>query len=331
MGYDVSCEIRGHTKELLVQKLEDELKTTMEALENVQDTLCQSLTVDELIAALRCNGVVVADLLIEKDSIAQAVLLSDYLAHGVPEDCPVCGCASLSWASGRITCWGYVQGLSKCHYKSATCRRYKFVLPPAWADAAWFSELRGGGEADKKKGGKGKKTKKKTSVVGLALTGGLNLVEEKKTDSSEKVAVGSSSQGKSNLQLITQQLEKMIASAILVSDASWTKKTCRAQLSELFGGEAQIEANKAFVNSEILRLTQDLRAMSADQLAAYAEKCEAVTQEDIDACFGKDQASPKGRTAPEKCSPVLEVHRGYEQVKIYENQLTPKFVVLKSL
>ena len=117
MGYDANLEIRQHTGELLSEAAENELKTTMEALENVQDALCANLACDELIAALKLNGVSVSDLLIGPshssatgDSIAMAVLLSDYLAHGTPEDCPVCGKSSHLFTAGRITCWGYVNG-----------------------------------------------------------------------------------------------------------------------------------------------------------------------------------------------------------------------------
>ena len=131
MGYDVNLEIRQCTGEALSSAQENELKTTMEALEQTQDLLCLNLTHDDLIAALKLNGVDAADLLIEKDSIAMAVLLSDYLAHGTPQDCPVCGNAALSFSAGRVTCWGYVDGLSKCQFKAQSCQRYKFKLPKA--------------------------------------------------------------------------------------------------------------------------------------------------------------------------------------------------------
>jgi hypothetical protein len=128
MGYDVNLEIRECTGQALSDAKEKELKTTMEALEGVQDLLCLNMTHADLVAALKLNGVNAADLLIEGDSIAMAVLLADYLAHGIPQDCPVCGNSSLSFSAGRITCWGYVDGLSKCQHKAQSCQRYKFSL-----------------------------------------------------------------------------------------------------------------------------------------------------------------------------------------------------------
>jgi len=128
MGYDVNLEIRECTGQALSEAKEKELKTTMEALEGVQDLLCLNMTHADLVAALKFNGVNAADLLIEGDSIAMAVLLADYLAHGIPQNCPVCGNSSLSFSAGRITCWGYVDGLSKCQHKAQSCQRYKFSL-----------------------------------------------------------------------------------------------------------------------------------------------------------------------------------------------------------
>ena len=45
------------------------------ALRMCQDLLCENLSHDQLIQALRANGLSAADLLVERDSIAMAVLL----------------------------------------------------------------------------------------------------------------------------------------------------------------------------------------------------------------------------------------------------------------
>ena len=316
MGYDVNLEIRQCTGEALSSAQENELKTTMEALEQTQDLLCLNLTHDDLIAALKLNGVDAADLLIEKDSIAMAVLLSDYLAHGTPQDCPVCGNAALSFSAGRVTCWGYVDGLSKCQFKAQSCQRYKFKLPPTWAEAEWFVALSGDAQAVSakgRKGGKGGKSKGKEKQAApqkaaLILTAGLHLQEEKPAASANSVAI-ESAEARSIAQLMTQQLQKTIATAVRDQDGSWTKKKCRELLLTIFGEEA-VEQNKEFINAEILRITQDVREMPAAAVAALANSTKVVTQDDVQ---GTQASSRPAHSPPEKGSPILQVHRGYEQ------------------
>jgi len=316
MGYDVNFEIRQQTGELLSDAAEAELKTTMEALEAVQDLLCQNLTYDELIAALKANGVNPKELLIEKDSIAMAVLLSDYLAHGTPDDCPVCGSSALAFSAGRVTCWGYVNGLSKCQYKSKSCSRYKFVLPAGWEGAEWFAELRGESVVQASKGAKGGKRSKKAAKGGkakagenkTALTGGLDVAEIKKATPNPVVA--SAETGSKTRHLITKQLEFIISAAVVSQDGSWTKKKCREHLAELLGADA-IETHKEFANAEILRLTQELRGMAPAALAAFAEEHKSgVSEEDLKMV---SNAVATAREPPEEGAPILTVHRGYEQ------------------
>jgi poly [ADP-ribose] polymerase len=181
MGYDVNFEIRQKTGEIFSAAEELKLKTTMEALENVQDLLCSNLSFEELKAVLHLNGSNPDDLLISSDSIAMAVLISDYLAHGTPEDCPVCGSSALCFNAGRITCWGYVNGLSKCQYKASSCQRYQFLVPPGWGSAEWFLELRGqggargAGKAGKGGSGKGAKKAKAAKAAASGLTGGIDI------------------------------------------------------------------------------------------------------------------------------------------------------------
>jgi len=314
MGYDVNLEIRECTGQALSDAKEKELKTTMEALEGVQDLLCLNMTHADLVAALKFNGVNAADLLIEGDSIAMAVLLADYLAHGIPQNCPVCGNSSLSFSAGRITCWGYVDGLSKCQYKAQSCQRYKFKLPPSWAEAEWFVGLNEGVQgacAKEGKGGKckgkGKKGASQTASQTVALTSGLRIPEEKPTASTASAA--SESCEERIRQLMTRQLEKTVATAVRDQDGTWNKKRCRELCATVFG-DAAVEENKDFLNAEILRITQEVRVMSADQVAALADTTKAVTQDDV---RGTQPSSRPMNSPPEKGSPILQVHRGYEQ------------------
>jgi hypothetical protein len=314
MGYDVNLEIRECTGQALSEAKEKELKTTMEALEGVQDLLCLNMTHADLVSALKLNGVNAADLLIEGDSIAMAVLLADYLAHGIPQDCPVCGNSTLSFSAGRITCWGYVDGLSKCQHKAQSCQRYKFKLPPSWAEAEWFVGLNGGvqgaGAKDSKGGkskGKGKKGASQTASQTVALTAGLRIPEEKPTASTASAA--SESCEERIRQLMTRQLELTVATAVRDQDGTWNKKRCREFCATIFG-DVVVEENKDFLNAEILRITQKVRVMSADQVAALADTTKAVTQDDV---RGTQPSTRSTNSPPEKGSPILQVHRGYEQ------------------
>jgi hypothetical protein len=40
-------------------------------------------------------------------------IISDGIAHGLAENCPVCGTASLAECHGRVTCWGFLNGMTK--------------------------------------------------------------------------------------------------------------------------------------------------------------------------------------------------------------------------
>ena len=244
-----------------------------------------------------------------------AVLISDYLAHGTPEDCPVCGCAALVFSAGRITCWGYVQGLSRCRYKATSCTRYKFVLPEGWEGAEWFAELRGevqaGGKKGKKAGGS-KGGKKARAGEKSAITNGLDVREMKMTAStqgdmtSSKHVVDVSEKARG---LIAQQLAFIISKAVLSQDSSWTKKKCRENLEELLGAEV-VGEHKEFANQEIMRLTEELRGMSAGALASFADEQKGVKKEDVATLLQRPRTI---RTPPEEGSPILTVHRGYEQ------------------
>ena len=93
-----------------------------------------------------------------------------------------------------------------------------------------------------RKGGKGGKSKGKEKQAApqkaaLILTAGLHLQEEKPAASANSVAI-ESAEARSIAQLMTQQLQKTIATAVRDQDGSWTKKKCRELLLTIFGEEA---------------------------------------------------------------------------------------------
>lgn len=73
-----------------------------------------------------------------------SVLISDGIANGLADDCPVCHNNSVVLCSGRLTCWGFMDGLTKCVYKAdkTATNRYRFSLPKDIADADWLVEWR---------------------------------------------------------------------------------------------------------------------------------------------------------------------------------------------
>jgi hypothetical protein len=118
----------------------------MAPLEALSDLLLAALTIDELKATLRHNGVDPRALQIEGDSFSLAHFCADGLLNGLCADCPVCSMAALHLAAGRIACSGSIAALSRCPYRAppAAVRRYRFELPPALEHApfvyAWTGE-----------------------------------------------------------------------------------------------------------------------------------------------------------------------------------------------
>jgi hypothetical protein len=68
--------------------------------------------------------------------------------------------------------------------------------------------------------------------------------------------------------------------AVRHQDASCNKKPCRQFCATIFG-EPAVEENKDFLHAEILRITQKVREMPADQVAALGNTTEGMTQEDV--------------------------------------------------
>ena len=100
------------------------------------------------------------------------------------------------------------------------------------------------------KGGKGGKSKGKEKQAApqkaaLILTAGLHLQEEKPAASANSVAI-ESAEARSIAQLMTQQLQKTIATAVRDQDGSWTKKKCRELLLTIFGEEAVEQKIRSF-------------------------------------------------------------------------------------
>jgi hypothetical protein len=130
-GYDANYEIRECTDELLPPKEEADLKARMEELEALQDEVTKSLSQPEMIEVLALNGVDANHLCISKNGIDMAVMISDGLANGLAEDCPVCGTSGLTQCAGRITCFGYMEdGTTKCAYRAdvKNVKRFQFKL-----------------------------------------------------------------------------------------------------------------------------------------------------------------------------------------------------------
>jgi hypothetical protein len=144
VGYDCSAEIRTATGELLPQEAEAALQARMEGLEGLQDLLLTSLSKAEMVGSLALNGVDAASLHLGLNTVDMACLLSDGIAHGLAADCPACGNASVVECHGRLRCWGYLQGMTKCAYQTglSDCARFQFRMPLALQDAAWLRAWR---------------------------------------------------------------------------------------------------------------------------------------------------------------------------------------------
>lgn len=70
-------------------------------------------------------------------------LLADGMVNGLCENCPVCSNATLTQCSGRIVCWGYMNGNTKCVYKASTkdVKRFAFKLPAKIVAKDWMQKF----------------------------------------------------------------------------------------------------------------------------------------------------------------------------------------------
>ena len=144
MGYDCSLEIRTKTRERLPRLVEAELKKRMEDLEGLQDLLTAHLSKEDMIDVLELNGISAADMAITTNTVDLACIISDGIAHGLAEDCPICGHTSLVECHGRVACWGFLEGLTKCAYKCGVSEveRFRWLLDPLLETADWLVDWR---------------------------------------------------------------------------------------------------------------------------------------------------------------------------------------------
>jgi len=91
---------------------------------------------------LEANGVSPHKLQLQKNTIDMALLIADYMIAGVAVDCPTCESAGLVWCAGRVTCWGYLGGTTRCVHKAAPAdvHRYDFKMPKAHCDSDWLQD-----------------------------------------------------------------------------------------------------------------------------------------------------------------------------------------------
>ena len=116
----------------------------MEGLEGLQDLLLANLSKEEMVSALQFNGIEPTSLDISGNTVDMVCVISDGVAHGAAFNCPVCENPSLVECHGRLSCWGYMNGMTKCVFKASAgdCQRFNFRLPPALAEAPWLREWR---------------------------------------------------------------------------------------------------------------------------------------------------------------------------------------------
>ncbi len=145
VGYDLSKEIRQMTGEMLTEKKEMWLQKQMEPLEDLQDILLAEMKRSVMIDVLQLNGMSPREMMIKQSKggeIDMAVLVADGMKNGLCANCPVCNNASLTQCSGRIVCWGFMNGNTKCVFKAPLkdVKRFAWKLPPKVIAAQWCQD-----------------------------------------------------------------------------------------------------------------------------------------------------------------------------------------------
>ena len=114
----------------------------MRSREVLSDILLENCSVDMLTEMLEANGVSPSDLQMTKNTVDMALMLSDYMIEGVTMNCPTCNNASLVWCAGRVTCWGFMGGATRCPHKahSNEVKRFNFEMPSALYDTDWLKD-----------------------------------------------------------------------------------------------------------------------------------------------------------------------------------------------
>jgi hypothetical protein len=90
---------------------------------------------------LSCNGIDATELLIQKNGIDMAVIIADGMVNGLASDCPECCNSSLVTCHGRVWCWGYIEGVTKCIFKCNVDKveRFQWTCGPMIQNAHWFN------------------------------------------------------------------------------------------------------------------------------------------------------------------------------------------------
>ena len=70
------------------------------------------------------------------------VIVADGMLNGLAANCPVCKNASMVTCHGRVRCWGFMNGTTKCQYKCANkdIERFGFQLPAKQVSKDWCQE-----------------------------------------------------------------------------------------------------------------------------------------------------------------------------------------------
>ena len=106
MCFDVLTQIRAATGQMLTSTAQLTLQRQMLPLEALQDAIIVSgADATDLAGMLLENGVLAEPLGIAEDEMSMAVMVADGMAHGLAQDCAVCGQASLVQCAGKVRCW----------------------------------------------------------------------------------------------------------------------------------------------------------------------------------------------------------------------------------
>ena len=120
----------------------------------------------------RADDIKPDEMLIKKSKggeIDLVVIVADGMLNGLAANCPVCKNASMVTCHGRVRCWGFMNGTTKCQYKCGNkdIERFGFQLPAKQVSKDWCQEWMAkvdqhmvqvaGGEAPPKKASKNKR------------------------------------------------------------------------------------------------------------------------------------------------------------------------------
>ncbi|EKX47386.1 hypothetical protein GUITHDRAFT_137559 [Guillardia theta CCMP2712] len=83
------------------------------------------------------------------------------------------------------------------------------------------------------------------------------------------------------VQLLQQQLKKIISKAVIEKDTTLTKRTCRDKLMEIFGDE-MVEEFKGYINEQVASIVMHCQSISAEEVEELHNSLEYVSAQDIE-------------------------------------------------